>query len=430
MKRLSLLSLMLPFLVRAEVHELTLKQAIDRATRQNPEVIMARLDEQRAQYGVRVAKDPFIPKVYSGSGLAYTYGYPNTIDGAAPAIIQLRTDMALYNRPKSYALAQARESARTAGLDAQSKTEDIEYRTATLFLDAEQAARDEDLARQERESYERVREVVAARVSEGRELELAGRRADVDLARSRQRENTLASNQVYTEGSLAMVLGYAPGDQVRAIGDDDGLAKLLEKFQPENEDAAVNSAMASSRMLRTLESQVAAKSLEIRGERAMRLPTVNLVAQYALFAKSTYQAYFGKFQRNNAQVGVDIEFPLLVGSASSAEAAQAETDVEKLRQQVRLERSRVSLEARRSYAQMKNLTDARALAKLDLEVSREQLSVLLAQMDEGRATAQQVDLARVEEQEKWMAYYSAARELAAARLQMLKQSGGLTAALR
>jgi outer membrane protein TolC len=154
------------------------------------------------------------------------------------------------------------------------------------------------------------------------------------------------------------------------------------------------------------------------------------VAQYSLFAKSTYQAYFGKFQRNNAQLGFDIEMPLLLGSASSALAAQAEADVEKLRQQVKLERDRVSLEARRAYAQLKDLQDARNLAKLDLEVSREQLSVLLAQMDEGRATSQQVDLARVEEEEKWMTYYAAERDLETARLQMLKQSGGLLAALQ
>ncbi len=429
MKRLWLLPL-IPCLLRAEVHELTLKQAIDRALRQNPEVIMARLDEEKAQFGVRVAKDPFIPKVYAGSGDAYTYGYPNSIDGAAPAIIQMRTDMAIYNRTKSYALAEARETARGAGIDAQAKTEDIVYRTASLFLDAEQAARDVELAQHERESYERVRAIVASRVGEGRELSLAGRRADVDLARARQREGTLSSDEAYTEGSLSMVLGYAPGDRVRAIADDDALAATLSKSQPDNEDAAVTSAMSSSRSLRSLQSQLAAKSLEIRSQRAMRLPTVNLVAQYSLFAKSSYQAYFGKFQRNNAQLGVDVIFPVLVGSASSAQAAQAEADVEKLRQQVKLERDRVSLEARRAYAQMKDLRDARNLAKLDLEVSREQLSVLLAQTDEGRATSQQVDLARVEEQEKWMAYYGAERDLEAARLQMLKQSGGLLAALR
>src|ERR1044071_5192205 len=43
----------------AEIHTLTLRQAIDRALVQNPEVVMARMDEAKASHGVRVAQDPF-----------------------------------------------------------------------------------------------------------------------------------------------------------------------------------------------------------------------------------------------------------------------------------------------------------------------------------------------------------------------------------
>ena len=99
-------------LVNAEIHPLTLQQALEIAARQNPEVALARLDEQRATEGVQVALDPFRPKLYGGSGLAYTYGYPNSIDGNAPSLIELKTDMALFNRPKSYQVASARETAR------------------------------------------------------------------------------------------------------------------------------------------------------------------------------------------------------------------------------------------------------------------------------------------------------------------------------
>src|SRR5438552_14214028 len=89
-------------LARAEVHTLTLKQAVEIALKQNGDVVLARLDEQKARAAVRVARDPFVPKVYGGSGLAYTSGYPSSIEGAAPSIFQARTDMALFNRPQSY----------------------------------------------------------------------------------------------------------------------------------------------------------------------------------------------------------------------------------------------------------------------------------------------------------------------------------------
>ncbi len=421
---------LLPGLLCAEDRVLTLKQAVERALRQNPEVMIARLDEQKAQLGVRIARDPFLPKVFAGSGLAYTNGYPNSIDGAAPSILQIRTDMALFNRSKSYGLAEARENARGAGIEAESKTDEVVYRTAAVFLDAEQAAHSLELIQREGESLERVRSVIAARVSEGRQLELDRRRADVDLARARQRAKSFAEEKDYAEGSLAMVLGYAPGDRVMPVSDDDGLSAVLEKAAPASEDAAAAAALGTSKDLKSLASQLAAKILEVRSQRATRLPQVGLVAQYALFAQSTYQAYFGKFQRNNGQLGVDITFPLLLGSATSAQAAQAETDTARIRERVGMERNRVSLEARHAYQEMATLADARSLAKLDLEVQRDQVSLLLAQVDEGRASSQQVESARVEEQEKWIAYYAAENQLQHARLNLLHQTGSLLAALR
>ena len=61
----------------AETHSLTLQQTLELAARQNPDVTIARLDQQHSDAGIRVAQDPFRPKVVLGSGAAYTYGYPN-----------------------------------------------------------------------------------------------------------------------------------------------------------------------------------------------------------------------------------------------------------------------------------------------------------------------------------------------------------------
>src|SRR5579884_1432459 len=92
----------------AEVYNLNLQQTIEVAARQNPDVVLARLDQQRMAAGVKIAVDPFRPKVYGGSGLAYTYGYPNSIEGNAPSLFQAKTDMALYNKPKAYTVAASR----------------------------------------------------------------------------------------------------------------------------------------------------------------------------------------------------------------------------------------------------------------------------------------------------------------------------------
>jgi outer membrane protein TolC len=125
----------------AEAHSLTLRQAVETALKENPDLVLSRLDEQKAQESVRIAKDPFVPKLYAGSGLAKVWGYPSSIEGAAPSIIQTRTDMALFNRPKSYEVARVRENARTAAITTQSKSDEIAYQTAALFLDTQQIVR-------------------------------------------------------------------------------------------------------------------------------------------------------------------------------------------------------------------------------------------------------------------------------------------------
>ena len=73
---------------------------------------------------------------------------------------------------------------------------------------------------------------------------------------------------------------------------------------------------------------------------------------------------------------------------------------------------------------------ARNVARLDLDLAREQLSVLLAQYDEGRATIAEVEQARFQENEKWMAYYDAGHSLEKVKLDLLHQTGLLTASLR
>src|ERR1700743_3607668 len=96
-------------LARGEVHTMTLRQAVDQAVKQNPEIALSRLDELKARQGIRVAKDPFTPHISVGSGLAYTNGFPMSIEGSAPSIVQARATQDLFNRQQSFQVAAAKE---------------------------------------------------------------------------------------------------------------------------------------------------------------------------------------------------------------------------------------------------------------------------------------------------------------------------------
>jgi outer membrane protein TolC len=347
-RKISSLLFLAATLASADVHRLTLRQAVEISLQQNPDIVLARLDEKRAQDAVRIAKDPFVPKVYGGSGLAYTSGYPNSIDGNAPSIFEAKTSMAIFNRPKSYELAQQRENARSAAIGSQSKADDVAFQTATSFLDVQQLANSEQSLQREIEALQHVADAVKLRVSEGREIPLEGKRADLDLARARQRFQALEVDLEYGECSLAVILGYPASDRIEPIADD-----RTPPGVPDTPEAAQAIALQNSKEIRRLESQLQAKGMEVRGYRSYRLPQIDLVAQYALFAKEAYSQYFSKFQRNNGQLGLSIQVPLLVGSASGGYLAQAEEDVARLRAQINNSRNRITLEAQKSYRDMK-----------------------------------------------------------------------------
>ncbi|HLJ45483.1 MAG TPA: TolC family protein [Bryobacteraceae bacterium] len=412
-------------LCAAEVHTLTMRQAIELALKQSPEVVLARLDEQRARQQVRIAKDPFTPKVYGGSGLAYTNGYPTSIEGSAPSIFEARTSMSLFNRQQSYQLASTRESLRGASLDAQAKSDDVAYKTATLFLDAKQATRTRGSVEREIASLERVSEAIRTRVSEGREIPLEAKRADFNLASARQRALVAAANQEYAEGSLALVLGYPVGDRVRAADDDSGQLTI-----PESEQATVQQALQNSREIKRLQAQLQSRMLDVRGYKSARLPVVDLVAQYSLLAKHNYVQFFNKFQRNNTELGVSVTLPLLVGSAAGGYLSQAEIDISKMRAQVAEAEKRISVDAAKGYQDVKLAESGRDVAKMDLDLTRDNVTVLLAQQDEGRVSQAQVDQARMVEQEKWIAYYDAVNTIEKAKLSLLRETGSILAALR
>jgi outer membrane protein TolC len=410
----------------AEVHTLTLRQAVEQALRQNPEIAMARLDELKAQQAVRVQKDPFTPHVSVGSGLAYTNGFPMSIDGAAPSVVQGRVAESLFNRQQSYALARTREEARGAGLAASAKKDDVAFRTAVLFVDAERAARAGELARKEVESSQTVLASVDNRVQEGRELPLESKRAALGLARARQIADSLDADRETAETSLAIVLGYGAGDRVQPAPEERPIPPL-----PASEDAAVDGALRASLELRRLESQIAAKGLEVRSAKAARLPHVDLVAQYGLFATfNHYQDYFLKYQRNNGEIGVSIVLPILAGSAPGAQAATADAEVSRLRIQWANTRNQIVADTHQSFREVRKAEAQRDVARLDLDVAREQLSVNLALLQEGRIRLSQVEESRVAESGKWIAFYDAQYGVERARWNLARQTGDLLAALQ
>jgi outer membrane protein len=425
MRRIALL-LGMALSARAETYTLTLKQAVDRALAQNPEIVMARMDELKAALSVQYAASPFVPRVDVGSGAAYTNGFPLSIDGSAPAVVQARASEYLFNKPQRYAIQQAKESARGAGFASGEKSDEIAFRVTSLYIDLDRAARLADSAGKQVESLGKVLQAIQARVEEGRELAIAAQEANVNLLRARQRLMSLESDRDYAGHSLASTLGYSAGDVVQSAGEERAAPQI-----PATEQAALQAALNASKELKRLDSNYTAKGLEIKGDRAQRLPRVDLVAQYALFSTiNNYAQYYNKFKRDNEEVGASVQVPIFMGTGVHALVGQAESDQRHLRAEIEAARNRISLDVHQSYLDIRKADVARELAQADLDLARSQLSIVLAQLNEGRASLRQVEEARFNEDEKWIAFYDAQFASERARWGVLRETGDLRAALQ
>ncbi|MEO8027391.1 MAG: TolC family protein, partial [Bryobacteraceae bacterium] len=305
------------------------------------------------------------------------------------------------------------------------KQDEVVYRAAVLFLDAEQIGRALRTAASQIPNLERMRETVEQRVAEGRELEIEKKRASLNVLKARQRIENLRMDLESTETSLALLLGYDAADQVHPAEEDRPVLAL-----PPSEDASITLAVDSSKELKILASRMAAKRLELSGFRAQRLPQLDLVAQYSLFAKYNYQDYFGQFQRHNGQLGVSVTIPILVGRSAYALAASAEADLAKLQIDFGRARSQIAADTKKAFQDLKKAALAGEVARADLDLTREQLSIYLAQYAEGRLPLAKLEETRIAESERWMTYYEAQNMMERARLAILRETGTLQAALR
>jgi outer membrane protein TolC len=340
-------------------------------------------------------------------------------------VVQAHIVQDIFNRQQSLAVAQAKEDSRGAALAVTSKRDEVVFRTASLYLDAERAARLGEFAHKQADSLRRVLETVQTQVQEGRALPLAEKISTANLAHARQAFELLDDDIASSETALAMALGFSAEDRVHPVIEQRPAATL-----PKSEEEAVEAALDANKDLRRLESQIAAKELEKRGVKAQRLPRVDLVAQYSLLAKfNNYAEFFAKFQQNNEQIGMSFQIPLAVGPGVGAQVAQVESDISHLKIDLNSARNRLRSDIEQSFRNVRKSETAAEVARLDLDVAREQLSVNLAQMQEGRATLRQVEESRVAENDKWMAFYDAQYTMERARWSVLRLTGDLLAAV-
>jgi outer membrane protein len=408
----------------ATSRKLSLKEAVSLAVGNSRDLALARLQYGLAQRETGVATSAFRPNLYAGTGAAYTSGFPLMSGGGAPAIFSLSYDQQIFNPPLKGNQHAAEQRAESQRFSMEGVRDAVMVRAALGYLELAKVRHALELMRSERLSAGRILDATRERADAGRELPIEVTRSQLTAARIEQRIAQLEDRDDFLSGDLRDMMGL-PADQPIEVSTEEIPGAAVEQAKD-----LVTEAMADNIELKEAESEKRAREEKLKGERGGYWPTFSLTGQYNVLAKfNNYTDFFNKFQRNNVIFGVAVQIPIFASRTSSA-VALAKADFDAASLALEKKRSELSLDVRQKARQVHEADLGGEVARLELQLAQENVSVLQAQFDEGRGSLKDLESAHLEENDKWLAYLDANYARQQAQLDLLRTTGQLSKVLQ
>jgi outer membrane protein TolC len=413
-----------------------LKRIIELALSHATGAAIASSDEQRAAASYRELHDGYIPQVTTGAGLGYSYGFPLSLEGAAPALFNINTQSAVLNPSLRDFLRAAKAESAVTSLKSKDERNQIIQDAAQSY--AELAKWEQRMAKlQEAEAdANKMQAAVADRVKEGIDSEIDGDKARLSAARVRLRIAQAQGAADVLREHLSKLTGLpAAGIQT----DPDSIPP--PPAAPPSEEVATESAKSTPSVEAAIE-HARAQYLRAEGEHRALWPSFDLAGQYALLSRfNNFQNYYipekecttslgtflcpnGGFRQNNATIGVSIRFPLF-NAAQRSRAQAADADALKATKQAEAAKNQASEETLRLQRSMTQLQAEHDVAQLEYEIAVKNLTAVQTRMDAGTANLHDLDDARTQASEHFMALQDVTFELQRAQLALMRSTGDL-----
>jgi outer membrane protein len=406
------------------VRKLTLKEAVSLAVANSRDLALARLQYGTTLRQVGVAKSAFLPNLYTGTGVAYTNGFPILEGGGAPAIFTLSYSQQIFNPPLRGEQHAAEQRAEEQRLSMDDVRDSVMSRAALNYLELAKVRHALDLMRSERMSAGRILDTTMERADTGRELPIEVVRAQLTTARIEQHIAQLEDRDDSLLGELRDMMGL-PSDEMIEVSAEDIPGAAAEASRD-----VVAEAMVNNVELKQAQAELLARQFKLKGEEGGRWPSFSLIGQYNVLSKiNNYTAFFDKFQRNNVLFGVQVQIPIFASRTSSA-VAFARADLNAATLALQKKRSELSLDVRRKARLVREAELGGEVARLELQLAQENVRVLQAQFDEGRGSLKDLEAAHIDENEKWLAFLDANYVRQQTQLELLHTTGQLAQVLQ
>lgn len=400
---------------------LTLKRTLDLALANSKDIQLAKIQAGLADRSALITKAEFMPNLYAGSGAGYTYGIPETPGGRAPSIFNVTYQQQIFNEPLRGQAKEMQEQARAQRINLDDVRNAVIAQTATAYLELVKVRHSRDLLAKEQDSAQRILDVTKEREGQGFELPMEITRAQLTKAQIAQRILQLEDRDDELSTFLRGEMGLAP---------EQPLDVTPEELPGSAEQEGANllaMAMTNNTEIRRAESDVKAKEFRLKGEKRGYLPTLGLVSIYSRLASfNNYEKFFqpGSFQPNNYNAGVEVQVPIFSAKVK-ANIGLAEVNLEAAKASLANKKSQVSADVRKMTRQVREKDAAKEVARLELQLAQQNVSMLQSQFDEGKVNLRDMEKARLDENDKWLAYLDANFEKQKAQVQLLRTAGQL-----
>lgn len=402
---------------------LTLREAVRMAVARGPEVFLAQAEAARAREAAREARSANLPQVMAGTGLAYNNGFPLSIEGAAPSIIQFGVSQSIFSRKNSSLILEAERGTTAADAGKDVVINALVARTVQLYGELHQARLAVPLIEAQRASAGKI-------VQTAETLQQAGRLRPLDLTQARltaaglDQQLLVARERVrVAEAALREITGAPTGETVRTEKPE-----IRSELLSLSAEALYEKVLGAHPAVQEAEAAWHAKEAHVEAEKAERHPQFSAIGQYALFSRTNnYQDYFNRFTRNNYLVGLSIQVPLFNGFRTDARSAQSRHEAEVARQKLVQLKSDLRMSLERSASNLRVAAGAAELARMEVAAFEEKVKISETLAEAGRMDARDLENVRAQLLEKKAAAVEAERALLERQVVLLQASGTLPA---
>ncbi|MFZ1129868.1 MAG: TolC family protein [Terriglobales bacterium] len=416
---LALFTALLIVAPRAQAEPLPLERAIRLALAHSTTSAIAGADVQRAFASYRELRNNYVPQIVIGSGLGWSYGFPLSIEGSAPAIANAVAQSSVFNlAQRQFVNASKTEWHASQFQDKDQRNAIIQDVALTYAELAKWEARLQRLHQDDAQAQQ-MEHAVAARLQEGVDSTVDLDKAKLTAARVRLHRAEARGNADVLRRHLSTLTGLPVASIELAPETIPALPPVAAQ-----EDLS-EKALATSPVIKLAEQHSLAESMRALGEHRALYPTLDFSAQYArLSSINNYNLYYRRFQPDNATIGFGLRIPLF-NAAQRARADAAQAEALKAKKQAEAARNQVAEETLKLQRAAEQLEAAREVAQLEYQLAQSGLEAAQTKIDAKTGTLHELADARVQAAERYLLFQDADFEYQRVRLTLLRATGEL-----